>query len=327
MLRMRCGLVFVSPFLVGALGLAAAVRIEKISYQGWSNCYRVTNGEVELVVTGDVGPRILRYAFVGERNFFKEYPEMMGRSGEKQWMIRGGHRLWRAPEDATLTYALDNDPVKVEIRGGVLTATQPVEPVTGIEKQIAVRMAESGTAVEVIHRMRNTLRRPLEFAPWALTVMAPGGIAITGFPPRGRHPEVLAPTHPLVMWAYTDFSDPRWTFTKKYLILRQDSRAKEPQKAGLFNPDTWGAYLLGTDLFLKRSQADPSKRYPDFGCSFETFTNQDMLELETLGPLARVPAGGVVEHVERWSLHRNVRIGSWSDAELDRALGPVREAR
>jgi hypothetical protein len=313
--------------LVLLLEAQAAVRIEKVSYQGWPNCYRVSNGEVELIVTADVGPRIMRYGFAGERNFFKEYPEMLGRSGEKEWMIRGGHRLWRAPEDATLTYAPDNDPVKIEIKGSELVATQPVEKLTGIEKQIAVRLAETGTRVEVVHRMRNTLRRAAEFAPWALTVMAPGGVAITGFPPRGRHPEVLLPTNPLVMWAYTDFSDPRWKFTKKYLILRQDPEAKEPQKAGLFHPDTWGAYLVATDLFLKRSKADPAKRYADFGCSFEMFTNAEMLELETLGPLVEVPPGGTIEHVEHWSLHRNVRITSWTDAELDRVLGPLTGAR
>ncbi len=318
-----CGMSRMILLLVLVAEVQAAVRMEKVSYQGWPNCYRISNGEVELIVTADVGPRIMRYGFAGERNFFKEYPEMLGRSGETQWMIRGGHRLWRAPEDATLTYALDNEPVKIEVKGSVLVATQPVEKLTGIEKQIAVRLAETGTAVQVVHRMRNTLRRAAEFAPWALTVMAPGGVAITGFPPRGRHPEVLLPTNPLVMWAYTDFSDPRWRFTKKYLILRQDPQAKEPQKAGLFHPDTWGAYLLGTDLFVKRSKADASRRYPDFGCSFEMFTNREMLELETLGPLAQVPPGGTIEHVEQWSLHRNVRIASWTDAELDRVLRPL----
>jgi len=30
-------------------------------------------------------------------------------------------------------------------------------------------------------------------------MMAPNGTAIFGFPPRGKHPEVLLPTNPLVM--------------------------------------------------------------------------------------------------------------------------------
>lgn len=299
------------------------VKIEKTSFLGWPNCYRVSNGEVELVVTSDVGPRVMRYGFVNGQNFFKEFTEQMGKSGETAWQARGGHRLWVGPEVLAITYALDNGPVKVTVRGGVLDALQPVEKETGLQKQMLIKMAASGTAVEVVHRIRNTTLFPLDFAPWALTMMAQGGTGITGFPPRGRHPEVLPPTNPLVMWAYTDFSDPRWRFTKKYVALRQDPKNSEPQKLGHFNADTWGAYLLGSELYIKRYKADPKAVYPDFGCSYETFTNADFLELETMGPLTRVEPGKVVEHVERWSLHKNVKIGAWTDAELDRVLQPL----
>jgi hypothetical protein len=30
-----------------------------------------------------------------------------------------------------------------------------------------------------------------------------------------------------------------------------------------------------------------------------------------------------VEHTESWSLHRNVKMPSWTDAELDRVLLPL----
>jgi hypothetical protein len=302
---------------------SAAVKIEKVAYQGWPNCYRVSNGEIELIVTSDIGPRIIRLGFVKGQNFFKEFKEMMGKSGEKQWMIRGGHRLWAAPEDSVKTYALDNSPIKIDIKGDVLVATQPAEQLTGLEKQITIKMAPTGTGVEVIHSIRNTNRKAVELSPWGLTVMAQGGIGLTGFPPRGKHPEVLPATNPLVMWAYTDFSDERWTFTKKYLALRQDPKAAEPQKVGHFNSDTWGAYLLGSELFIKRYQADPSKTYPDFGCSYETFTNADFLEIETLGPMTKLAPGASVNHVERWSLHKNVRIPSLTDAVLDKVLLPL----
>jgi len=150
-------------------------------------------------------------------------------------------------------------------------------------------------------------------------MMVPGG-GITKFPPRGTHPENLQPTNPLIMWAFTDLSDPRWTFTEEYLILRQDPDNRAPQKLGHFNEKTMGAYLLGSDLFVKRYDADPSKAYADFGASYETFTNGDFLELETLGPLENVAPGATVEHIERWSLSRNVQIRDWTDAELDRVL-------
>lgn len=302
---------------------SAVVKIEKIAYKGWRSCYRMTNGEVELVVTGDVGPRVIRIGFVGGQNLFKEFEDQLGKTGEKDFQLRGGHRIWVAPEELATTWHPDNAPVRIEASGDTLIATAPVETGTGLEKQIAITMAAAGTGIEVRHRIRNTNPWTIEFAPWALTMMAPGGTGITGFPPRGRHPEVLLPTNPLVMWAYTDFSDPRWKFTARYLALKMDPKNGKPQKTGLFNTNTWAAYLLGSELFVKQMKADPSKTYPDFGCSFETFTNSEFLELETLGPLTKVPGGGSAEHVERWSLHRNVKIGDWTDAELDRAVGSL----
>jgi hypothetical protein len=314
-----------APLLLIAMPLSAAVKVEKAAYKGWPNCYRISNGEVELVLTSDIGPRIMRYGFVGGQNLFKEFNEQLGKSGEAEWQARGGHRLWVGPEVLPVTYALDNGPVKVEVRGGEVEAVQPVEKETGLQKSILIRLAPTGSKVELIHRIRNATNFALDFAPWTLTMMAQGGIGITGFPPRGKHPEMLAPTNPLVMWAYTDFSDPRWTFTSKYVALRQDAKAATPQKLGHFNADTWGAYLLGSDLYVKKYKADPSKTYPDFGCSYETFTNADFLELETVGPLTRVEPGKTVEHVETWTLHRNVSIPQWNDATLDRVLLPFIE--
>src|SRR3954470_19820825 len=94
-----------------ALAQKGNVTVEKVQYQGWKNNLRLSNGDVELIVTLDVGPRILSYRLAGGPNVFKEYPDQMGRSGEADWMIRGGHRLWYGPEDHTRTYALDNAPV------------------------------------------------------------------------------------------------------------------------------------------------------------------------------------------------------------------------
>ena len=300
------------------------MRIEKTNYQGWPNSYRISNGEVEAVITSDIGPRIMRYGFVGGQNFFKEFLDQLGKSGEATWVPRGGHRVWIAPEDPVKSYAPENGPVHVEVRGDVLTATQPVEPLTGIEKQIAVKMASSGTGVEVIHRLRNASAEPYRLAPWALTMFAPSGTGIHGFPPRGTHPEMLAPTNPLVMWAFTDLGDPRWRLSKRYLALRQDPNDPVPQKLGSFHPQTWGAYLLNGELFVKRYQAvgDPAG-YPDYGCSFETFTNADILELETLGPLTNLAPGESVSHTERWSAHRNVQLTTWDDADLDRVILPL----
>lgn len=303
---------------------STAVKIEKIDFKGWPDSYRISNGTVEAVVTGDVGPRVIRYGFIGGQNLFKEFDGQIGKSGEAEWMPRGGHRLWFGPEDRIKTYALDNGPVRIGIHGGVLEATGAVEPSTGLEKKITVRMAATGAAVELVHRLRNAGDEPQQLAPWALTMMAPGGAGIHGLPPRGDYAGNLLPTGPLVLWAYTNFADPRWTLLEKYVVLRQDPANDAPQKIGSYNPDTWGAYLLNGELFVKKSRATAGPAaFPDYGCTFETFTNAAFLELETLGPMVELKPGESVEHAERWTLHRGVRVAEWTDAELDRVLAPV----
>lgn len=272
--------------------------IEKVSYAGWPNCYRLSNGESELIVTTDVGPRVMRYGFVGGQNLFFEKADELGKSSEAWWAMRGGHRLWISPEIKPDTYALDNVPVKAAIgNDGGIWLFQPIEPETNLQKEMVV--AYEGAGVTVTHRITNRGTRTRQLAPWALSQMAKGGTGIVSLPPRGGHSEQLLPTNPLVMWAYTNFADPRWFFTNHYILLRQDPALHSPQKTGLFNIDTRAAYLLGTDLFIKRCQADAHAAYPDFHCSFEIFTNGDFLELETLGPLADLAPGATVEHIER----------------------------
>jgi hypothetical protein len=300
------------------------VKIEKINFKGWPNSWRVSNGEVELVVTGDIGPRIMRFGFAGGQNIFKEFTEQLGKSGEAEWQPRGGHRIWIAPEDPIKSYAPDNDSVDVEVAGEVISAIGPVEPLTGVRKKMTVKMAPSGSAVEVVHEIHNASGASLQLAPWVLTMFAPGGTGIHGFPPRGTHPEMLAPANPLVMWAFTHLDDPRWRLSRKYLALRQDPDDSNPQKLGSYNRRTWGAYLLHGELFVKRYEAGAGPAaYPDLGCTFEMFTNQAFLELETLGPLTTLAPGASVSHTERWTAHRGVTLQTWKDEELDAVILPL----
>jgi hypothetical protein len=306
-----------------ASGAQGDVKVEKVEYKGWRNCYRISNGEVELIATSDVGPRVIRFGFVGGQNVFKEFTEQLGKSGEDKFQLRGGDRVWKAPEDPVATWAPDNVAVEISVTGNGLIARAPVEPLTHLRKEIEIWMAERGTDVTVVHRVRNESLFPLEYSAWALTMMAPGGVAISGFPPRGKHPANLEATNPLVMWAYTNLADKRWTFTKKYLALRQDPNNSDAQKLGMFNPHTWGAYVLNGEVFIKQAAGDVHASYPDFGCSFETFTNNEFLEMETLSPLKKVAPGETVEQTEHWSLHKNVRLKELTDAAIDAEISPL----
>ncbi len=296
-------------------------RLEKVGYKGWSNCYRMSNGKMELIITGDVGPRVISLSLAGGENMFVNYPDMMGKTGGDEWRIYGGHRFWVAPEAQPRSYWPDNVPVRVTEEGETVHVVQPVETSNGIEKELEFTFTGE-TAVRVVHRLRNHNLWAIEVAPWALSVMDVGGTAIVPLPPRDSHERVLLPVNTMTLWAYTDMSDPRWTWGQKYVLLRQDSSLPTPQKVGFMVLDRWAAYANKNTLFLKIFDFRPGKTYPDFGCNVETFTNSEMLELESLGPLDRLEPGATVEHVEHWHLFPNVaRPGN--DADVETTILPL----
>jgi hypothetical protein len=297
--------------------------IETVEYGGWPNCIRVSNGEIELIATTDVGPRIIRLGFVGGQNLFKNYPELLGRTGDEEWLNYGGHRLWHAPEVLPRTYAPDNEPVQHSLDGSTLILRNS-EGHNGLDKEMRVTMSPTLPRVEVVHRIVNRGPWATELAPWALSVMAPGGRAIYPQEQFIPHPDALSPARPLVLWHFTDMTDPRWTWGRKYIQLRQDPNVATKQKAGMLNTRGWAAYLLDGDALIVRYPYDPAAAYADMGCNTETYTDPEMLEVETLGPLTRLEPGAYVDHVESWTLAK-VECGPL-DADIDSDLLPLVEA-
>lgn len=277
---------------------------EVIAYGGWRNCVRLSDGQTEAIITTEVGPRIIRYGWVGGPNLFKEFKPQMGKRAGTKWRIYGGHRFWVAPEDKIRTYTPDNDPVAWSWTAGTLAIRQPVDKRTGLAKEIRISYAAHG-ALRLQHRLTNRNRTGVTCAPWALSVMAAGGTAIFPQEPYAPHPRALLPVRPLVLWAYTDLADPRWMWGTQEIRLRQDPRIRRPQKVGFLNRQGWMAYVLGESVFLKRHPFQPGAIYPDYGCNLETFTNADMLELESLGPLVTLRPGRTLDHVETWGLFRH----------------------
>ncbi len=45
--------------------------------------------------------------------------------------------------------------------------------------------------------------------------------------------------------------------------------------------------------------------------------------METLGALKILQPGAALEHTEHWTLHKNIKISSFTDADLDRVLLPL----
>ena len=295
--------------------------MQTVEYGGWKRNVRLANAEIELIVTQEVGPRVIRLGFIGGTNVFAEYPAQLGKKNEKEWMIRGGHRLWVAPEEKPKTYDFDNDPIVIDaIPGGVRTI-QPPCPMSGVAKSMEIAIARDANEVSIVHLLKNAGTQPVDLAPWALSVMAPGGMAILPLPKKIPHTDRLTHNQQWSLWGYTDFGDPRWTLGSRYVFFRQDP-ARGPNKVGVAHREGWAGYLRGDHLFVKRFGWIEGATYPDGGVNFETFSNQDMLEMESLGPMVTLAPGESVTHAEKWSLHRNVPACK-TEADVDKHILPL----
>lgn len=321
---MRTSVCFTTICAAALAASAAEVTMQTVAYKGWKNNLKLANGSVELIITLDVGPRVIFFGPVGGENVFKNYDEQMGKSGEKEWQIRGGHRLWLAPEGKPFSYFPDNGPVKYTklSNGGVRLTPEPETP-NGIQKQMDITLDAGANHVKVVHRLINISKRPVHVAPWAMSVMAPGGTEIIPLPKKQSHDEALLPNQFMTIWAYTDFTDPRWHWGGKYFTLTQDAK-KGPTKIGLAHQEKWLGYLRNGLLFVKVIDYKKGATYPDNGCNFETFTNEDMLESESLGPEGKLAPGRPVEHVEHWHLFTNVpHIAPGDEAAIDQHVLPL----
>jgi hypothetical protein len=287
--------------------------IEEIPYRGWKNNLRLRGPKTELVITLDIGPRIIRYAPHDGANVFKELNEQIGGANENDWMIRGGHRFWTAPE-ADHSYDLDNTPVTWKKLGdNAVEIAQPPSKKFGFQKTLRVELLPGNDeVVRLTHRLTAIGDQPLDLTPWALSVMDVGGTCVVPQPkadlhpsefPEGRTtlPEEFLPNREFILWPFTDLTDGRYKFSEHF--LRFSYRAgMSATKIGLKIPTGWIAYENKGLIFAKHLPRQDGLPYPDRGVNLELFTNNAILEMESLAPLRPLAPGEVHEHIEHWAL-------------------------
>jgi hypothetical protein len=291
--------------------------MEKVNFEGWPNCIRLSNREIELIITTDVGPRIIRCGFINKQNLLYVSELEKGIIGGLQWHIYGGHRLWHAPEVMPRTYFPDNYPVEYKWDGHTLKLSQPVESTTGIIKEMDITLDTDMNHVNIIHRLINKNIWTIETSPWAITAHAAGSRAILPQEPYVDPAENLLPARPIVLWNYTHMNDKRWIWGSKYIQLKHDAEIKSEQKIGILNKQGWTASLLNDTMMIKRFEFNPGAVYPDYGSNNEVYVNEHLLEIETLGPITKILPDKSAEHSEDWYI---VTLQSHPDAETESSI-------
>lgn len=284
------------------------VTVTEINYKNFGKCVKLENEVASVIVTVEVGPRIISYCLNGKENILLEDVDREFQDGgerlkeffgeDKTWYIYGGHRLWASPESYPHSYVPDNEPVQYEININSINIEAP-DTRTGQRHNTSVTLDETTSKVTITHVIENVSGSIVTLAPWALTVCAAGGVEIF---PQNQAVNGLLSNRRCVFWSYSDLKDDRFFLTNKYGTLRQVKGAPTKFKIGINNEDGWAAVVNKGQVFLKNFRMNKNGEYPDYGCNFETFTNGIFLECESLGELKQLKNGDCVFMSETWML-------------------------
>ncbi|MCI0394152.1 MAG: DUF4380 domain-containing protein [Chloroflexi bacterium] len=282
-------------------------------------CVRLENNALSLLITQSVGPRIVALQPAGGGNLFAEVPELTLECPDVgRFHFWGGHRLWHAPEVSHRTYLPDDRLVTItEIDHG-LQVIQLTEPQTGLQKSLHIRLPDDSATAVVDHTLTNHNLWPIESAPWAITQLKPGGVAILPQPTAPADPEGVRPNRNLVLWPYTDVNSPHIQWGNQAILVTADMLSGA-LKLGFPDPAGWLAYHRGKTLFVKKSRFQPGAVYYDLGSSSQCYCNPSFLELETLAPRTTIAPGQSVTHREVWEVYQDVTLAPTEVAALEMA--------
>ena len=306
------------------------VKFEEVTYKSFGRCISMSNGCIELLATIDIGPRIIRFSKAGGENIMFENESFSINQDENKelfakafgsdlgtWRIYGGHRLWASPELMPRTYYPDNEPVDYKIVGNKLTLTPPPQRYTQHQMQIVIVMDETEPKVDLYHTITNIGPWGQKFAPWCLSVLTQNGIEVVPVPDRATG---LLHNRKITFWDYTKMNDPRVSWGDKYILLKQDPEAERAFKIGLDSQHGWAAYFVHDDLFIKKFDIIDGAEYPDDGMSFETYTNNHFMEMESIGEYKTVETNESISHHESWELAADVKFPGEDESLIENIL-------
>jgi hypothetical protein len=260
---------------------------------------------LELDCLETAGPRIVRLSFKGSENLLAEVPAASLATPHGDFRLLGGHRLWHAPEAMPRSYVPDGEGLTAaDVPGGLLLEGKTEAP-TGIRKRIELRLDADRPQLTLKHSLINEGSWDVELAPWAITMMRLGGAALLPIRAANAPREGLLPDRHISLWPYTRFEDRRLHLDDGFVVVRPTAN-EPPLKIGTFNLEGWIVYWLDGILFRKRFDVQPSGRHPDYDCNAEIYCDSRGIELESLGPLAKLPPGGQVVHTETWELYESL---------------------
>lgn len=287
------------------------MKVERKDFLGWKDCLFLTDGDTEVVVTTAMGPRIISLSRAGKGNHFKVFSDTAGKVVPSDGFVAyGGHRVWHAPERADRTYFSDNRPCEVVQNGDSVTVLAPVEPQTSLQRGFAISMKNG--VVTVRHLMTNKSLFDVTLSVWGLSQFEVGGVLVL---PTKCADTGLVANRAVSLWPYCAMNDRRVYWGGAYIAVTPDKRDTPPFKFGFTASDETAVYFNRGQAVVKALQYYEAGNYPNYGANFESYTNAEFIEIESLSPLTTLKTGERLTLTETWKVFDGVALPDVRDEE------------
>lgn len=306
-MRRSSVLLGVLAIMLLAVQVQARVTVEKTSYRGWPDSYRLTAGDYSLVVVPEIGGRIMEYSLAG-KNVLWENADEFGRTYPvaADWKNYGGYKTWVSPEDLVgwpPDFMLDAGKANVEVLQNpkglpVLKVTGAPSAKMGIYFTKEITLDENGD-VTINQHMHNISGKAISNGIWDVTqVQTP---CVVAFPVNKK----------------TKFKD-----GLSFRTTEARSSTQYEFKEGLCfttykgeigdvtsdSPGPWMIWFKDDLAFVKSfGPIDWKSDFPDNGSTCEVFTSKPQLgyvEMEILGPVVDLKPGEETELVGKWHVFK-----------------------
>jgi hypothetical protein len=263
------------------------------------------NNLLQVDMLKDAGPRIVRLLPGGtDLNLLADLAGVVWEVPTGQFVPFGGHRLWRAPEVAEITYLPDHTSCSAEpIENGLRLSHEDHDKVE-YRRVIDVQLDPAAPKLKLTHRIENLGKSDLIAAPWAITQCRMGGRAWLPMTAEKIAGSDYTPNRSLVLWPYTDLKDDRLIISREGVEVKAIAK-EEALKVGLYSNRGWAAveFAEGWTL-IKRFAVGTAAAYTDLSANLQCYVRDLFIELETLGELKTLRPGESTEHVEEWEVKR-----------------------
>lgn len=266
-----------------------------VSFYGYDDCIRLSNGRVEVVLCPAAGGRVLKYAVHGQNVLYLPpgdegwvWDESSNRGrmnagrfdiGPEQ-VVPARPRLWQGRWEGKITGALSAELVS------------PVDPGPGVRLIRTFELDETTSRLSCTQTIESHSDEPVEYCHWSRTFANGHGTCIIPLSRPMRFSEGYVRYDPPGKMLNMKPSDPHIQRQGDFLIVTD--RPKYP-KLGFDSYAGWLAYHSPQDLlFVKKFPTYPDRAYNEVaGLTISVwYPDNDMVELEPIGPKERLEKRG-----------------------------------